>query len=169
MNCANHPSKEATGACVACGNLFCNDCLIKAKHKNYCKDCAKAILGDIKPVRENSKDISVGFQQQQQQQEASKPEVKPASVGWDPTKPIPFAAPIKWIIAIFTIAMALGAFAIGKFLGGILLFLLGLYWMPPILDKTQEFLSEKYGNTIPRWLRIFASIVLFVIAIGLGV
>lgn len=39
MVCINHTEKEAEGACVYCGKLFCNDCLVDVNGKNYCKNC----------------------------------------------------------------------------------------------------------------------------------
>jgi len=39
MECLNHPNKEVKGACVGCGNFFCEDCLTQIHGKNYCKNC----------------------------------------------------------------------------------------------------------------------------------
>ncbi|MCP5501374.1 MAG: hypothetical protein H7A25_15845 [Leptospiraceae bacterium] len=37
MKCSNHTEKDADGACVYCGKLFCSDCLVEVEGKNYCK------------------------------------------------------------------------------------------------------------------------------------
>jgi hypothetical protein len=39
MNCKNHKEVKASGTCVNCGSLFCEDCLINMEGKNYCKSC----------------------------------------------------------------------------------------------------------------------------------
>lgn len=44
MNCENHEEREATGSCVECGKLFCDDCIILVDNKRYCKDCVSDIL-----------------------------------------------------------------------------------------------------------------------------
>ena len=157
MKCINHPKKEAAGGCINCGNLLCADCLIKVGNKNYCKNCVKEILGD--KTRETEKKPIM----QQQQQQAVELGDSFAKL-MDDKKPVAYAAPIKWIVAIFTLLVAIGFFGNGKYYSGTLLFLLGLYWVPPIMDKTQSFLTEKYGFKIPRWLRILASIILFFIS-----
>lgn len=37
MKCHNHQDVDAQGACVYCGKLFCNECLIEVNGKMYCK------------------------------------------------------------------------------------------------------------------------------------
>ena len=44
MNCLNHQEKEASGACVYCGKLFCSDCLVEIEGKNYCKSDVGNVL-----------------------------------------------------------------------------------------------------------------------------
>jgi hypothetical protein len=46
MNCTIHVDKEASGACVYCGKLFCSDCLIDIDGKNYCKSCVNRVFDD---------------------------------------------------------------------------------------------------------------------------
>lgn len=48
MNCLNHPERDAQGACVYCGKLFCNDCLVEANGKMYCKADIGIVLKDAK-------------------------------------------------------------------------------------------------------------------------
>lgn len=44
MKCNIHPEKDAQGACVYCGKLFCDDCLVEANGRMYCKvDIGKAL------------------------------------------------------------------------------------------------------------------------------
>jgi len=42
--CAVHPAKHSAGACVGCGNFFCDACLSPIRRKNYCPDCMAELL-----------------------------------------------------------------------------------------------------------------------------
>ncbi|MDR2903565.1 MAG: TM2 domain-containing protein [Clostridiales bacterium] len=44
VNCSQHPQKEARGACVYCGNFFCEDCLVEIDDKFYCKEHVKMLV-----------------------------------------------------------------------------------------------------------------------------
>lgn len=46
MKCQNHPEKDAAGACVGCGKLFCADCMLELHGKNYCHKCVEALMDD---------------------------------------------------------------------------------------------------------------------------
>lgn len=48
MNCFNHPEKDAQAACVYCGKLFCQDCLIEVNGKMYCKADIGNVIKDAK-------------------------------------------------------------------------------------------------------------------------
>ncbi|MGA2142307.1 MAG: NINE protein [Brevinematales bacterium] len=48
MKCANHPEKEAEGACVYCGKLYCQDCLVDVKGKMYCKTDLGKVFDEAK-------------------------------------------------------------------------------------------------------------------------
>ena len=48
MKCINHPEREAEGACVYCGKLFCSDCLVDADGKFYCKADVGRVLKEVK-------------------------------------------------------------------------------------------------------------------------
>ena len=37
-SCTNHPTGVATGVCVVCQQLFCNECLNEKNKRNYCND-----------------------------------------------------------------------------------------------------------------------------------
>ena len=54
MNCANHNEREASGACVFCGKLFCSDCLVDVNGKNYCKDCVGKAFTEAKETAKSS-------------------------------------------------------------------------------------------------------------------
>lgn len=79
MKCQNHPDKEVKGACVGCGNFFCEDCLTQVHGKNYCKKC----LVEIAEKQDSNRSekaavqpqiiIQQNQQQQQQQQQQQKP------------------------------------------------------------------------------------------------
>lgn len=154
MNCKNHPKKEAIGSCVNCGNLFCEDCLIKSKHKNYCKECTAELLGDKGTKKKEN--IVVQQQQQQQQQE------EPVEVKIDNPKNI---EAIKWLIGLITIFLSLGALGNKHIFGFIILLVLGLYWLPPIQNKATNWLKEKYDFETSMPIKIIVSIILFIIGI----
>lgn len=40
MNCKNHSDREAEGACVYCGHLFCSECLTEINGRKYCREHA---------------------------------------------------------------------------------------------------------------------------------
>ncbi len=46
MNCYNHSEKEAAGACIGCGKLFCAECLIEIHGKNYCHKCVQNLVDE---------------------------------------------------------------------------------------------------------------------------
>lgn len=48
MQCYNHSEKEAAGACVYCGKLFCADCLIDVNGKYYCKADIGNVVNEAK-------------------------------------------------------------------------------------------------------------------------
>ncbi len=48
MKCHNHPEVDATGACVYCGKLFCEDCLIEVNEKMYCKSDISNVIKEAK-------------------------------------------------------------------------------------------------------------------------
>lgn len=53
MKCSNHSKKDAVGACVTCGRLFCEDCLIKVGRKQHCKEC---VADNLKETETDSGD-----------------------------------------------------------------------------------------------------------------
>ena len=48
MKCAKHVEKDAVGACVYCGKLYCADCLVEVKGKMYCKDDLSKVFDEVK-------------------------------------------------------------------------------------------------------------------------
>ncbi len=44
MYCSTHEQKPAKGACVVCGRLFCEDCLVRVDDKFYCKEHAADLI-----------------------------------------------------------------------------------------------------------------------------
>ncbi|MGD0080010.1 MAG: B-box zinc finger protein [Methanoregula sp.] len=76
MKCQNHPDKEVKGACVGCGNFFCEDCLTQIHGKNYCKKCIVELAEKTTQERANppaAQPIIIQQNQQQQQQQQQKP------------------------------------------------------------------------------------------------
>lgn len=58
MNCTNHSDREAVGACVYCGKLFCNDCLVEANGKMYCRSDIGNVLNEVKNEAAASKNVN---------------------------------------------------------------------------------------------------------------
>jgi hypothetical protein len=48
MKCYNHPDNDAQGACVYCGKLFCEQCLIEVNGKMYCKPDIGKVINEAK-------------------------------------------------------------------------------------------------------------------------
>jgi len=48
MKCVNHPEIDAGGTCVYCGKFFCNDCLVEANGRMYCKADIGNVLREAK-------------------------------------------------------------------------------------------------------------------------
>ena len=159
MDCKNHIRREAIGSCVNCGNLFCSDCLIKVKNKNYCKECATDIIGEKTGI--GTRNIVISQQQQQQTDSSNNGNARKYDwKGFGSTNNL-----IKWLISLTILTMAFFALRTKSYLAFIIFIILGAYWFPPILDKITQILKEKYNIIIPKWLRIFGSIILFLIAI----
>jgi hypothetical protein len=50
MNCAVHPSVEATGYCRNCGKAMCPACTRQVRDVLYCEDCLAGVMG-LAPVQ----------------------------------------------------------------------------------------------------------------------
>jgi hypothetical protein len=48
MNCYNHPDRDAQAACVYCGKLFCQECILEVNGKMYCKADIGNVLKEAK-------------------------------------------------------------------------------------------------------------------------
>lgn len=48
MNCCNHPENEVAGACVYCGKLFCQQCLVEVNGKMYCRNDVSNLVNEAK-------------------------------------------------------------------------------------------------------------------------
>lgn len=59
MNCTNHTDKGATGACVYCGKLFCEECLVDVNGKNYCRDCVGKAFDENKGASNATPNINI--------------------------------------------------------------------------------------------------------------
>jgi TM2 domain-containing membrane protein YozV len=47
VTCVIHAFANAAGACVSCGNLHCRDCLVMYAGRNYCRNCATRLSGQL--------------------------------------------------------------------------------------------------------------------------
>jgi len=57
MKCSKHPKQNAVGYCMACGNFFCESCLLTCEgSKLYCSDCVRRLnkhpVGQKRPTYE---------------------------------------------------------------------------------------------------------------------
>lgn len=43
VSCANHPSREALGICVACKKRICAECVTRVDGINYCVACLEGL------------------------------------------------------------------------------------------------------------------------------
>ena len=60
MKCTNHPDRDASGACVECGKLFCQECLVEVEGRNYCKaDLAKVVHGAKSSQQSSQPNINI--------------------------------------------------------------------------------------------------------------
>lgn len=48
MKCCNHPEADIVGACVYCGKLFCQECLVEVNGKMYCKKDVSNLINETK-------------------------------------------------------------------------------------------------------------------------
>ncbi len=94
MKCKHHATKDATGACTSCGNLFCETCLLTVRKKQVCKECAGDQLAAHDDVKKEHPQIVITQTNSQQVHgdTAGKPR---GSWGW-----LCF-----WIIVCFPIAI----------------------------------------------------------------
>lgn len=69
MNCQNHPDREAVAACSVCGKVICEECRLKIANKNYCQDCADALI-----TTATEKDETVAKQEEIPEKEEAIPE-----------------------------------------------------------------------------------------------
>lgn len=55
MKCYNHSEVDASGACVYCGRLFCDDCLVEVNGKMYCKADISKVINEAKEEAASAK------------------------------------------------------------------------------------------------------------------
>jgi TM2 domain-containing membrane protein YozV len=58
MKCVNHTEIDAGGTCVYCGKFFCNDCLVEANGRMYCKADISNVLREAKEEAATAKSAS---------------------------------------------------------------------------------------------------------------
>ncbi len=151
MRCSNHPKTDAVGACVNCGKLFCQDCLIKSGKKNYCKECLADRLSDAE-AEPKGKVVVTQTNNQQVGTAAIPPAAGPSNAG----------RIIRWIVSILFALAALGAMASHKGFGAFCCIIIFLLWLPPL----EDYLEQK-KLLMPVWVRVLLTLV-FLALIGAG-
>ena len=156
MKCTNHPKKNSSGACVECGKLFCDDCIIKVGRKRYCRECASEILSDSdENITTNKyKDKNIVVTQQTTTHRHSENIVR-HTVDNETASKVG-----RWVVSIF-----FGILAFGYLLNfdplTIIMFIVFLIWLPPF----EEWLQKEHKIILPLWAKIL-SIVIAVILMG---
>nr|WP_297937217.1 NINE protein [uncultured Lachnoclostridium sp.] len=59
MYCVNHTNTQAAGVCVSCGKFFCDDCLVEADGKNYCKSCIGKAFSEQEKLSKSPQTINI--------------------------------------------------------------------------------------------------------------
>ncbi|MFH1432249.1 MAG: hypothetical protein ABIG84_03450 [archaeon] len=159
MHCINHPKIKSTGACVECGKLFCDQCILLVGRKRYCKECAAEILkeGDesnsltLNKVKHNG--IVITQQTTNIQTPSSHTEDIETHMSKETMEKI-----FKYFVSIFYAILTFTYLEQGT---PIFLFLLlvSLIWLPPF----ESWINEKLKITIPLWLKIIFIILSFIL------
>ncbi|MBT6520053.1 hypothetical protein HOK51_09445 [Candidatus Woesearchaeota archaeon] len=156
MKCENHPKKNSSGACVECGKLFCDDCIIKVGRKRYCKECASEILedSDDDTITHKYKDKNIVVTQQTTNHIPDETVIK-HTVDNETASKVG-----RWIVSIFFGILAF-SYLIDFNPLTIFMIILFLMWLPPF----ENWLKEEHKIILPLWVKI-ASIVIACMLIG---
>lgn len=154
MKCTNHPKKNSSGACVECGKLFCDNCIIKVGRKRYCKECATEILsdsdGDTITNKFKHKNIVVT---QQTTTHGSSERVVKHTVDNETASKVG-----KWIVSVFFGILAF-SYLISFNPLTVIMLIVFLMWLPPF----EEWLKEKHKIVIPLWGKILSIVIAFIL------
>lgn len=50
MQCYVHAGRPASGACVSCGNLICDECTVSIQNRRQCKRCLESGQASLSPM-----------------------------------------------------------------------------------------------------------------------
>jgi|SRR3989338_10225294 len=152
MRCANHPKTESTGACVECGKLFCDRCILLVGRKRYCNECAADILKNTSKFKSH-KGIVITQQTTNIQTPTEYNEIVETHMGKETMEKI-----FKYVVSIFYAILTFSYLIQGKILF-LFLLLVSLMWLPPF----EDLIKEKWNIFIPLWLKIISIIVSFIL------
>jgi len=154
MKCTNHSKKKSSGACVECGKLFCDECIIKVGRKRYCKECASEILGDSdeNTTTNRFKDKNIVVTQQTTNHNPSESIVK-HTVDNETASKIG-----KWVVSIFFGILAF-SYLVSFSPLTIIMLIVFLIWLPPF----EEWLQKEHKMIVPLWGKILAIVVAFIL------
>jgi len=147
MKCANHPKKDAAGACVDCGKLFCAACLVFAGKKRYCSEC---VAEKLQEKEDAPKGRIVVTQTNNQQVGVEEPAGSAEGS----------ARGVRWVVSIFAGFISFMLFFSNP-LSAFFLFLIFLLWLPPLEDY---FVEKKL--LLPTWARVIITFFLFVFTVA---
>ena len=151
MNCVNHVDKEASGACVYCGKLFCADCLVEVEGKNYCKSCVGKAFAEQKEISKSAQTININNVSSSNANAIANSNSTNAMNQMISTK----SRLVSLLLCLFLGYLGIHRFYAGKIGTGILyLFTMGFFGFGVFIDLILILFGsfrDKYGMFIKNW------------------
>jgi len=139
MYCIKHDSESAKGACIYCGKLFCEDCLVEVDGKFYCKEHVKLLfIDEINQMGTHKKRNA-------------------SDVGYNQDQDLEADSPRKRAVALILCLPPFGLagfhrFYVGKTDTGLLYLctagLFGLGWLMDLTSLALGFFRDRYGRVL---------------------
>lgn len=148
MYCVNHADKPAAGVCVSCGKFFCDDCLVEANGKNYCKTCIGKAFSEQEKLSKTPQTININNNNIPIANSVSS--VNPTNQMISPKSRL-----VALLLCIFLGCLGIHRFYVGKIGTGIIYILtLGLFGFGVLFDFILIIIGsfkDKYGMFIKNW------------------
>lgn len=143
MYCVNHTNTPATGVCVSCGKFFCDDCLVEADGKNYCKPCIGKAFSEQEKLSKSPQTININNIPIANSVNSINPMISPKS------------RLVSLLLCIFLGYLGIHRFYVGKIGTGIMYILtLGFFGFGILFDLILIIIGSfryKYGMFIKNW------------------